>query len=255
MKNWKLTASGIGLIIGVLGAVATFYQVFGARLIWAVFAILGICIFFWSLAAILRDIGSVVATFGSRWRLIHGQLMIGNTINVALRAKTIQRILTTFEDALSDMPRFRNILRTAGEAVGKEFAGDLRAELLQRRVDSIVEAGRTERIIKEKLKLWCKYDSSTGMGVFTIENLNYRHNRIDGVVTLRNSFLSFDRHTTKPTCSFIEGYITGIFHQLLGISVEVRETRCNSMIGDGVCEFAISSKDDEKKLTKTQRSN
>ena len=37
----------------------------------------------------------IIDTLGNRWHFVDGQLVIGNTNNVALRIKTIQRILNS----------------------------------------------------------------------------------------------------------------------------------------------------------------
>jgi predicted hydrocarbon binding protein len=171
--------------------------------------------------------------------MLEGRLKIGNTINVALRAYTVQRILRHVEQALGEGASSQ-LLRQAGRDCGESFAQELRAELIQLGENSIVKSGKTSETFRKKLDLWARYDSSTGMGVFDVSHVVLDGNLLKGRIVIRNSFLAFDRHTESHTCSFLEGYIEGVVLHLVDVDTTVRETSCSSITGNGECVFEFA---------------
>ena len=237
-RNLKLGL--LGLVVAVVGTVGTYIPVLGQRVIWVGLAVAGTCLAVYFIYSLLREVREIVSTFGSRWRLVDGRLKIGNTINVALRACTIQTILRCFET--SPNASYVCTLKHAGLDSGGSFAKELRAELIQRGQVDILKSGKTNEIVREKLSLWARYDSSTGMGLFDVTKAFMENDLLRGQITVRNCFLSYDRHEAAPTCSFMEGYIEGVLLHLLGIDVTVRETSCSSVTGKGQCVFEFTPK-------------
>lgn len=238
-KNVKLSV--VGLIISIAGTLGTIFQIFGERVLWITITAGGTCILLYYLFREAREIAEVVATFSSRWRLQDGRLRIGNTINVALRAKTIQVLLESFEHAFSNKVDYWDVIKNAGLSIGESFASDLRAELIALGENRIIKAGRTEDLIKDKLELWSRYDSSTGMGIFLVDSIHFANGILQGTISVKNSFLSYDKHTAHQTCAFLEGYMKGIILHLLDMQVAVKEIACSSTTGEGVCIFDIRS--------------
>jgi predicted hydrocarbon binding protein len=238
----EILLSILGLLVSCLGAIGTSYQIFGYRFVWIPLIFIGLVIVIFYIWRITDNIRRVVATFGKRWEITKdGQLRIGNTINVALRTKTVQILLNAFEKVLPQ--RFKEIERQAGLSVGQSFAEDLKRELMMYREEAIFKSGREIQLMREKLLLWAKYDSSTGMGLFTIGDPEYTHMhglRVELKVT--NSFLTCDRRSDTPVCTFLEGYIEGVVSRILDIHVNVMELQCASVTGESYCRFQITGK-------------
>ncbi len=189
---------------------------------------------------LFSEVSKVVKTFGERWSIDDGQLIIGCTVNVALRAKTIQQLLISFQE-FSDKD-FNRIVKDSGRRVGDDFAADLKQELIMRKIKKIVRAGKAPDLLKEKLRLWGKYDSSTGMGIFETDQIEITIDDLRGYILLKNSFIAHDRRAEEPTCVFIEGYIEGIINRLLGAQVTVKEVECSAVNSSEYCKFEVTKK-------------
>ncbi len=230
-----------GVLLSIIGVIGTYYQILEKSFFWIVIIVFGltlIVIYLWKITSEIRE---VVATFGKRWRLIDGRLKIGNTINVALRANTVQELLNQFQ---KEFPKdYGVIVKNTGKIVGESFAEDLKAELIQYGIPTIIDSGKNTKLLEEKLSLWAKYDSSTGMGIFELDQ--NRLEFIDGLrgsILLKNSFLAYNRKSAVPTCIFIEGYIEGVTSKILEIPIVAREIECSSVTGSGYCRFEIINK-------------
>ncbi len=232
----------VGLLISCIGAIGTYYQILGHSAIWISFIVVGFVSVIYLIWRVTNDIRKVVATFGKRWEITkNGQLRIGNTINVALRTKTVQILLDSFERNLPQ--NFHDIVKQAGVIVGQSFAEDLKCELRMYREEAIFKSGRQLQLLREKLLLWARYDSSTGMGQFIVGDIEYTHiDRLHVELKVNNSFLTCDRGSDTPVCTFLEGYIEGVVGRILDIPVEVKEVHCSSVTGQGYCRFEIESK-------------
>lgn len=239
-KNIDFRLAAVGILLGVMGVVGTFYQILGQKILWIVLIIVGfapVFLYSWKIAS---GMGTVVKTFGKRWCLEDGQLIIGNTVNVALRTKTVQELLNAFQRAF---PKdCSTIVKEAGKNVGESFADDLKKELTQRGLKTIIKQGKSAELIRQKLHLWAEYDSTTGMGIFEIDQVEITVSGLQGYVSLKNSFLANDRRLEHPTCIFIEGYIEGVINKLLGIHIIVKEIECGSVTGSEYCRFKITQK-------------
>lgn len=235
-KNLQLAI--LGIVIGVIGVIGTFYQILAERILWIVLIISGFILTVLFLRKSVSEWRIVVRTFGARWSLENGRLVIGNTVNVALRAKTVQHLLDGFQKPLGD--RYSLVLKDLGSTWGKSFADDLKKELTVRGITRIIKSGRNSGVLEDKLSLWAEYDSSTGMGIFSIDHIEVTTSGLQGYVLLRNSFLSYDRQSECPVCTLIEGYLEGIIDNLLGIRAVVKEIDCGAVTGSEYCRFQIS---------------
>ena len=239
-KNIDFRLAIAGILLGAIGVIGTFYQILGQKIIWIILIIIGFAPALFYLWKIASETGAVVKTFGKRWCLEDGQLIIGNTVNVALRTKTVQELLNAFQRAF---PKdYSSIVKEAGKNVGESFAGDLKKELTQRGLKTIIKPGKKPELLREKLHLWAEYDSTTGMGIFEIHQVEITVSRLEGYILLKNSFLANDRKSELPTCIFIEGYIEGIIDKLLGIHIIAKEIECGSITGSEYCKFEIIQK-------------
>ncbi len=228
-----------GIILGVIGVVGTFYQILGQKIFWIVLTIGFVPAFFY-LWKITSEMAAVLKTFGKRWHLEDGQLVIGNTVNVALRTRTVQELLNAFQGALSE--DYDSVIKEAGRNIGEDFAGDLKNELILQGHRTIIKPGKIPELLREKLRLWAEYDSTTGMGIFEIHQVEITMSGLQGCLLLKNSFLVNDNRSGLPTCILIEGYIEGIIDKLLGIYVIAKETECSSTTGSEYCRFKITQK-------------
>lgn len=228
----------IGISLSVLGFIGTYYQILGCNVFWIILIISGsilILFYIWKTTSKIREI---VATFGERWRLIDGRLKIGNTINVALRAKTMQELLNQFQKEYPNDNQ--TLIKDAGKKIGESFANDLKAELLQYGIETIIKSGKKNDLLEKKLSLWTKYDSSTGMGIFELGQLEFTDG-LRGNILLKNSFLAYDRISEIPTCTFMEGYIEGVISKILQMPITVKEIECSSVTGSEYCKFEITT--------------
>lgn len=136
--------------------------------------------------------------------------------NVALRAETLAIFFRKLKDDLSEEPYRRRVKGAAKEA-GKQFAGELKEILGHDLTD------RT-RTIHE----WFEYDSSVGMGKFDMPE--------EGIITVKNSFATYNIESDTPVCCFLEGYFEGVLSEIYTTPKSVTETSCRAK-GDEVCTF------------------
>ena len=239
-KNIDLRLAIAGILLGVIGVIGTFYQILGQTIFWMVLIIIGFAPVLFYLWKIASGMDTIMKTFGKRWCLEDGQLIIGNTVNVALRTKTVQELLNAFQRVF---PKdCSTIIKETGKNIGESFADDLKKELTQQGLKTIIKPGKSAELIRQKLRLWAEYDSTTGMGIFEIDQVEITVSGLRGYISLKNSFLANDRQLELPTCIFIEGYIEGIIDKLLGIHIIVKETECGSVTGSEYCRFEITQK-------------
>ena len=242
--NFRLAIAGI--LLGVAGVIGTYYQILGHKILWIALLVLGFTSAIFYLYRVRKKIEEykkykeTAETFGERWRLVDGQLVIGNTVNVALRAKTVQGLLDEFQRAFPE--HYNVIVRNAGRIVGESFADDLKKELILRGFETVTKPGRDTELLKKKLSLWAEYDSSTGMGIFEVYQVEFTVNGLRGNILLKNSFLAYERQSQLPTCIFIEGYLEGVISKLLSIPIIAKEIECSSVTGSEYCKFEITKK-------------
>jgi len=237
-KNLKLAI--LGIILDIVGTFGAIYQIFGQMTLWIVLIIVGAILALFYLWKTINEWRVIVKTFGKRWCLDDGQLIIGNTVNVALRTKTVQELLNAFNRELGENGDI--IIKKVGKNIGESFADDLKRELVQRGIKSIVKPGKDPKFLKEKLDLWAEYDSSTGMGTFKVEQVKITIDGLHGHILVKNSFLAHDMQSEIPTCTFIEGYLEGVMSRLLGIHILTREVECSAITSSEYCKFEIIQK-------------
>jgi len=225
-----------GVVLGIIGTIGTYFQIFGFILFWIILIVVGIVL----IAYFLYSFKGIIKTFSNRWHFVEGQLIIGNTTNVALRTETIQEILDGFREETGE--RYEIIIRKIGRKIGVNFARDLKKELKQLKIDAIIKIGREPGLIKEKLRLWAKYDSETGIGIFDTAQVDISIEGLKGCISLRNSFLAHDKRSESPSCTFLEGYLEGIMLELIDVDTTIREIECSTMTGSSCCKFKIESK-------------
>ena len=238
-QNIEFYLAIIGISLSGTGVIGTYFQIFGYDAFWISVIILGLFLILFYVWKITSEIREVVDTFGERWRLNEGRLKIGNTINVALRAKTMQDILNQFQE--ENLNGYHTVIKDAGRRVGKSFANDLKAELIQYGIQTMTESGNKNELLVKKISLWAKYDSSTGMGIFKLDQGQLESaNGLKGNILLKNSFLAYDRISETPTCIFIEGYLEGVISKILQMPIIAKEIECSSVTGSEYCKFEIT---------------
>ena len=239
-KNINIRLAIAGILLGTIGVIGTFYQILGQKILWIVLIIVGFVPALFYLWKTASGMSAVVKTFGKRWRLEDGQLVIGNTVNVALRTKTVQELLNAFQRAF---PKDYSVtVKEAGKNVGEGFADDLKKELTQQGLKTIIKPGKSPELIRKKLHLWAEYDSTTGMGIFEIDQVEITVSGLRGYILLKNSFLANNKRSEFPTCVFIEGYIEGLLYNLLSLNIIAKEIECGSVTGSEYCRFEITQK-------------
>lgn len=191
----------------------------------------------------LGNLAGVITTFGSRWRVTNGQLVIGNTVNVALRAQSVQSILRSSAQALPESER-QKAVHEWGRLCGSGFGEDLEMELRGRRIDSVAVPTADTKTAATKLKIWASYDSTTGMGEFEVQDVNFHEGRLSCSVELRHSFLAYRVSQNSPACGFIAGYLEGVVEHICQVSVSVTEVRCSAQDPSPNCRFEISAPSD-----------
>ncbi|MEL7071555.1 MAG: hypothetical protein AAGN15_23305 [Cyanobacteria bacterium J06581_3] len=246
----------VSIVFGFLGVLLSSWSIFKEdtlSLVLVCAASLCFIILTWKMIHIFFY---VVERFRQPWTVKDGILFNRKVINVAFRAQTVKVILDSIEDFLEDSERFALYSKKIGYKVGADFYKDL----LDRHKDDFLQPGGQ---IDEKLNLWSQYDSVTGFGVFEpkfdeIIKTSDGEFRIQGMVTVRNSFLIHGRpqHSDKPYCAFMEGYIGGIIGEILdseelveGKSLyvmnalvrNVREIQCGCATTESQeCKFQVS---------------
>lgn len=120
--------------------------------------------------------------------------------NVSLRRKTLGHIFTGF---LDNQTQNRDILlKNVGKQIGIEFVQDYQQHV---RLGSH-GTGNIDKILL--LREICEYDSSSGMGKFSIVHVK-DWGEYSFEVEIKNAFTSID--TSKDKDVFLEGYIEGIW--------------------------------------------
>jgi predicted hydrocarbon binding protein len=235
--NYEREIGILGVLFSIIGTIGTYFQIFGPIIIWPIFILTGMIII--SVLAFKKLCGfeQTIKTFSNRWRIEEGQLIIGNTINVALRTDTVQGILDCFRVEIGES--YEKAIRIIGKKTGEDFARDLVKELTMLRIDKINKKGNDPELIKEKLSLWAQYDSGTGMGIFDISHVEASIDGFGGYIILKNSFLANNRTSKIPSCAFIEGYLEGIIQRLIGITISAKEVECHSIPGTSHCKFIL----------------
>lgn len=227
-----------GVVVGSVGALGTLYQIFGFQVIWLVFVVIGLIIISVTLWERMKKYLTVLQSFAGRWFLDEGRLIIGNTRNVALRVNTLQILLAGFREELGE--EYDDVVKPIGRDVGLNFAEDLERELIQRGVTEIHSPSNDPRTVREKLRLWVSYDSTTGMGGFDVGDVDVDGSgNLSGYVTLEHSFVASNRSEEYMTCALLAGYIEGILYGLFNQDVVVEETKCMAVTNEGSCRFQV----------------
>jgi hypothetical protein len=137
-----------------------------------------------------------------------GILLKGKIQNVALRVRTLHRIVDTLTEYVEPGIR-REALYQCGWQVGTSWVDDFRRQLPTLEID--------RRDILRQILKWSEYDATAGMGRLTIA-VNPAIG--DGVVALANSFLSRDQ-SKFPLNWWFAGYLAGSLSCLLNKEVRV----------------------------------
>lgn len=238
MKDRDLFIGLFSLLVGLFGTAGTYFQIFGSIIFVLPIMLIGYGAALYYLIKIILEWRAIAKTFGERWRMQDGQLIIGNTVNVALRTQTVQQLFDAF--AKANPENYKTLLKNSGKVVGQGFVEDLIRELTQKGIEAIAERRSEPDILKSKLKLWAQYDSSTGIGIFNVENVEIAMNGIEGEITLANSFLANDKVASAPSCIFLEGYMEGVLSRLLNLPISINESHCSSVTRHNICKFKVS---------------
>lgn len=155
--------------------------------------------------------------------------------NVSLRVDTLNMIFARVLRMQSELDPGgpEQLLYEAGCNVGHDFAHELREYLKGK--------GKSPRDVKDPyrlLKRVLKYDSSSGMGRFTLASYG-TYPTIDLRIDVLNTFTGH----TLGACEFLKGYITGICKEVFNkAALTVQELCCVSRktASDGICRFHVT---------------
>lgn len=114
--------------------------------------------------------------------------------NVSLRAETIRKILVALVS--------NGDILAVGEEVGGDFYRDFEQHLLQK--------GKQDITLGNKIAKWVDYDSSSGMGRF--ECRSFESNPFRLVLTITNPFTGNCKE--HHICEFLQGYVLGFCKHL-----------------------------------------
>ncbi len=169
------------------------------------------------------------------YELKDGRLCKQCTPNVSMRIATFHLLLGKIVDG-ADATRAAALLRTLGTSVGKSFA--LRDFIPKLRRQGASDAGD----VGQRLEMWRFFDETAGMGQFDIDSLHLPS--VTGTITLRNSFLVFDREPSdqRPYCSFLEGYIESVLETLSDRRLKVEHVHCGMSDPDSTCLFSVATR-------------
>lgn len=229
-----------GLVVTAAGALGTYYQILGQKAIWLAVLFAGFVPVAVVLLSRAREAAQVLRTFGARWRIDDGKLTIGNTVNVALRTKTVHLLLDAIKSVFPQ--QYRSVMKDAGDYAGRSFAQDLRGELIMAGYTIAAQEGKSEQLLQTKLELWAKYDSTTGMGAFDVSQVEITAKGIYGQIRLKNCFLTDGVKTAEPNCFWMTGYLEGVIEGFLGVSLAIEESECAAKTRLGYCLFAVSQR-------------
>ncbi len=150
--------------------------------------------------------------------------------NVALRRKTMQIILRSVMRENEDETRM--VLLKTGEEVGRDFFRNFCEQRQTKTTPDLCE--------KELLKIIFKYDSSSGMGKFTLKTFDDRPT-ISANVEIKNPFTEING--SHEMCSFLIGYLKGVFSSCLSKEMEVDIEEPIVRVGeDTVSRFRVKEK-------------
>lgn len=163
------------------------------------------------------------------WYSEDGRVTVGGMPNVTLRALTVQKLLNTFKGA----ENYGKKIKDVAYEIGESFSISLQQLL----------GNEYPTNMQERLHKWISYDTDTGMGKF-----HYTDIIIDGAgkinagakIIIQNSFIVIGRSINNDKeCKFYEGYIEGVFHEFIGIDVDVKEISCGV---NGLCTFLVTNR-------------
>ena len=153
-----------------------------------------------------------------------GELYKGDVRNVSLRADTLSTLFGyIIEESIkkSKTKDCEDIIRGAGRIIGRDFLFIF---------ENKIHDGK-----KTKPQQLAYYDSTAGMGKFTIDIRNK-------FIEVENSFLTYGTSYIQrdiTACIFLEGYFEGILRGILDKkNLIVREKKCASR-GNSVCRFEV----------------
>jgi len=155
--------------------------------------------------------------------------------NVSLRVDTLNTIFAWVLRMQSELGPGgpERLLYEAGCDVGHDFAHELREYLKGK--------GKSPRDVRDPSKLLkrvLEYDSSSGMGRFTLDNCSTRP-----TIDLRIDVLSTFTGHTLGACEFLKGYITGICKTVFNKDALTVEELCcvgRNTASDGICRFHVT---------------
>jgi predicted hydrocarbon binding protein len=132
--------------------------------------------------------------------------------------------------------RLNSILEKAGYDAGINFGG------------ALTEAYPDKKSRKERIDLWCSFDTDVGWGKFEDHlNIDEETGAADGKIVLHSNFLIVDRGADDfNICSLMKGYIKGVLQKLLNRQVQVRHEPTQGHCGQGSgeekpCDFIVST--------------
>jgi len=127
------------------------------------------------------------------------------------------------------------LLYEAGHDVGRDFAGKLREHLKGK--------GGSPQDVRDPckfLKRVLEYDSSSGMGKFSLDNCSTQPT-IDLRINVLNAFTGH----TLGACEFLRGYLVGLCEEIFNkAAVTAVEVCCvgKRTATDGICRFHLTDK-------------
>jgi predicted hydrocarbon binding protein len=155
--------------------------------------------------------------------------------NVSLRVDTLNTILGWVLKMQKELGPGgpERVLYEAGHDVGRDFAQKLREHLKGK--------GRSPQDIRDPcrfLKRVLEYDSSSGMGKFSLDNCSIQPT-IDLRINVLNAFTSH----TLGACEFLRGYIGGACEEIFNkAALSAQEVSCvgKKSAHDGICRFHVT---------------
>lgn len=187
-----------------------------------------------------------------KFRLLDNGLLLDEETgfeNVSFRKESVKIMLTKIynpEGGIVDEAKGELRVYNTGLEVGKDFFGDYIKYLLRK--------GKKlqEMSLKKKLEGWIEYDSSSGMGTFSIA-FPYKPKRILKVIPISDySGLSIQDIKVEiktsctgkikefAACRFLSGYIAGFCSELTGSQLEVTEYSCyKTTPHKDICVFEV----------------
>jgi predicted hydrocarbon binding protein len=157
--------------------------------------------------------------------------------NVSLRVKTIQLIMTRLSNSRNSKA-VEKALYDTGYEVGTDFYNRL--------VDHLKQSQKSFDALEpeNKMKIWLDYDSSSGMGKFSVGEIT-RDPKLQFEIKVVNAFTRPENETPKEKydlCEFLSGYIAGICTNLFKRNLKVKEVNCAKDSTFSDCKFEISQK-------------